>query len=72
MPLAARSATNALEIREHTREKLAILESEQESANTTADAGLASTDQEKPHSFEEEIANPMVEKGTRWCAHCAR
>jgi hypothetical protein len=64
--------TNALEIREHTREQLAILESEQESENTTSDAGLASTDQEKPASFEEETANPMVEKGTRWCVHCVR
>ena len=65
--------TNALEIREHGRKQLAILESEQESESTTSGAGLASTDQEKPGSFEEEITNPMVEEGTR-CAyvHCVR
>ena len=51
---------NALEIREHAREQLAILESDQESESTTFE-----TD-------EEEIANPMVEKGTRWCVHCVR
>ena len=62
--------TNALEIREHTREQLAMLESEQESENTTSDVGLASTDQEKPASFDEETTNPMVEKGTHWCVHC--
>ena len=64
--------TNALEIREHTREQLAILESQQESENTASDAELASTDQEKPASVDEETANPIVENGTRWCVHCIR